>query len=155
LRFKQGYLTPPRQIYGTVPQYDFSTCKLGVSGRYQEADLNRVLGGAGRATARIISQVIAQAEHLHGVMIFAVTVDHAREIMGYLPEREAALVLGETEGVQRDQLIQAFKQRKLKYLVNVAVLTAGFDAPHIDLIAVLRPTESVSLYQQIIGRGCG
>jgi DNA repair protein RadD len=37
--------------------------------------------------------------------------------------------------------------------VNVAVLTTGFDAPHVDLIAILRPTESVSLYQQIVGRG--
>lgn len=38
-------------------------------------------------------------------------------------------------------------------MVNVAVLTTGFDAPHVDLIAILRPTESVSLYQQIVGRG--
>ncbi len=35
--------------------------------------------------------------------------------------------------------------------MNVAVLTTGFDAPHVDLIAILRPTESVSLYQQIVG----
>lgn len=37
--------------------------------------------------------------------------------------------------------------------MNVSVLTTGFDAPHVDLIAILRPTESVSLYQQIVGRG--
>jgi DNA repair protein RadD len=37
--------------------------------------------------------------------------------------------------------------------VNVSVLTTGFDAPHVDVIAILRPTESVSLYQQIVGRG--
>ncbi|MDF4799253.1 helicase-related protein, partial [Vibrio parahaemolyticus] len=48
---------------------------------------------------------------------------------------------------------QAFKNREIKYLVNVSVLTTGFDAPHVDLIAILRPTESVSLYQQIVGRG--
>ncbi len=51
------------------------------------------------------------------------------------------------------RLIHSFKQKQLKYLVNVAVLTTGFDAPHIDLIAILRPTESVTLYQQIVGRG--
>ena len=45
------------------------------------------------------------------------------------------------------------KLKKFKYLVNVSVLTTGFDAPHVDVIALLRPTESVSLYQQIIGRG--
>lgn len=46
-----------------------------------------------------------------------------------------------------------FKARKIRYLVNVSVLTTGFDAPHVDLIAILRPTESISLYQQIVGRG--
>jgi DNA repair protein RadD len=43
--------------------------------------------------------------------------------------------------------------KKFKYLVNVSVLTTGFDAPHVDVIAILRPTESNSLYQQIVGRG--
>lgn len=50
-------------------------------------------------------------------------------------------------------LIEDFKAQRFRYLVNVAVLTTGFDAPHVDLIAILRPTESVSLYQQIVGRG--
>jgi len=53
----------------------------------------------------------------------------------------------------RDSVIQAFKNKQIKFLVNVSVLTTGFDAPHVDLIAILRPTESVALYQQIVGRG--
>jgi DNA repair protein RadD len=53
----------------------------------------------------------------------------------------------------RNQTIQDYKQKKFKYLVNVSVLTTGFDAPHVDVIAILRPTESNSLYQQIVGRG--
>jgi DNA repair protein RadD len=62
-------------------------------------------------------------------------------------------VVGDTVGAEREAAIQAFKERKLKYLVNVSVLTTGFDAPHVDVIALLRPTESASLYQQIVGRG--
>jgi len=49
--------------------------------------------------------------------------------------------------------IEQFKQKKFKYLVNVSVLTTGFDAPHVDVIAILRPTDSNALYQQIVGRG--
>ncbi|MDA9317503.1 helicase-related protein [Puniceicoccaceae bacterium] len=49
--------------------------------------------------------------------------------------------------------MEEFKHKAFKYLVNVSVLTTGFDAPHVDVIAILRPTESISLYQQIIGRG--
>jgi DNA repair protein RadD len=65
----------------------------------------------------------------------------------------SALVIGDTESREREETIAAFKARKLKYLVNVSVLTTGFDAPHVDVIAILRPTESDSLYQQIVGRG--
>lgn len=86
-------------------------------------------------------------------MIFTSSVRHAKEIITYLPEDMSALVVGETEDTQRDLIIHLFKEKKIKYLVNVSVLTTGFDAPHVDVIAILRPTESVSLYQQIIGRG--
>ena len=43
--------------------------------------------------------------------------------------------------------------KEIKFLVNVSVLTTGFDAPHVDVIAILRPTQSISLFQQIVGRG--
>jgi DNA repair protein RadD len=86
-------------------------------------------------------------------MIFAATVMHAKEVMTYLPEDHSALITGDTPNSERDKIIKQFKAKQLKYLVNISVLTTGFDAPHVDFIAILRPTESVSLYQQIVGRG--
>ncbi|MDF3008371.1 MAG: box helicase, partial [Enterobacter kobei] len=106
-----------------------------------------------RITPHIISQIEEFAATRKGVMIFAATVEHAREITGLLPADDAALITGETPGSERDALIEAFKAQQFRYLVNVSVLTTGFDAPHVDLIAILRPTESISLYQQIVGRG--
>lgn len=150
---KNKFLTPAMMIDAPVVFYDFSQLNTDSFGRYAEKDLNSLLQNETRATRQIIAQVIREAENRKGVMIFASTVDHAKEIMGYLPEEESALVIGDTPGKERDQLIQSFKQQKIKYLVNVSVLTTGFDAPHVDLIAILRPTESVSLYQQIVGRG--
>lgn len=75
--------------------------------------------------------MLEYAADRQGVMIFAATVEHAREIHGLLGARgqQAALVTGETPGPERDALISAFKARELKFLVNVAVLTTGFDAP--------------------------
>jgi DNA repair protein RadD len=64
-----------------------------------------------------------------------------------------SLIIGATDSAERDNLITGFKQKEIKYLVNVSVLTMGFDALHVDMIAILRPTQSVSLYQQIVGRG--
>ena len=150
---RNHFLTPATMVDAPVVFYDFSQLSTDRFGRYSETDLNSLLKGKGRATRQIITQVITKTEKRQGAMIFASTVDHAREIMGYLPEGEAALVIGETSGKERDRLIEAFKSQSLKYLVNVSVLTTGFDAPHVDFIAILRPTESVSLYQQIVGRG--
>ena len=50
-------------------------------------------------------------------------------------------------------LIQDFKDRELKYLANVNVLSTGFDAPVVDCIVMLRPTLSPGLYYQQVGRG--
>jgi DNA repair protein RadD len=86
-------------------------------------------------------------------MIFSSSVRHAEEIMSYLPPGDSRMILGDTEMVDRNKIVKEFKGRKFKYLVNVSVLTTGFDAPHVDMIAILRPTESNSLYQQIVGRG--
>ena len=158
LMVKQGYLAEPRRIDaalfrdGEELRYDFSALSPSASGLFREEELNRVVAGH-RATPGIIAEVIERARDRQGVMLFAASVAHAEEILGYLPAAEAALVTGETPLAERERLIAAFKARELKYLVNVAVLTTGFDAPHVDLIAILRPTESVSLYQQIVGRG--
>ncbi|MGQ7270989.1 DEAD/DEAH box helicase family protein [Marinobacter nauticus] len=149
----RGYLTRPELVNAAVAQYDFSALTQDRFGEYAEKDVNQLLSKHQRVTRAIIEQVMEMAAERQGVMIFAATVQHAQEIAGYLPEQETALVTGATDLRDRDQLIQRFKQRQLKYLVNVSVLTTGFDAPHVDLIAVLRPTQSVSLYQQIVGRG--
>ncbi|WP_081948920.1 DEAD/DEAH box helicase [Litchfieldella xinjiangensis] len=152
LMVKQGYLAEPRRIDVAVERYDFSTLVPSTRGLFSEAELNRAASGQ-RVTPGIVAEIVERARERRGVMIFAATVLHAEEIVGYLPAAETALITGETPSRERQRIIADFKAERLKYLVNVAVLTTGFDAPHVDLIAILRPTESVSLYQQIVGRG--
>jgi len=50
-------------------------------------------------------------------------------------------------------VLKEFRAGRLKYLVNVNVLTTGFDAPNIDCVPLLRPTMSPGLYYQMVGRG--
>lgn len=149
---KHGFLVPPERLDMPVVQYDFSRLQAQENGLFSEADLNRELKQQQRITPHIIQQIVEFARDRQGVMIFAATVEHAREVLGLLPDSKALISAG-TPAAERDALITAFKARELLYMVNVAVLTTGFDAPHVDLIAILRPTESVSLYQQIVGRG--
>jgi DNA repair protein RadD len=148
---KNKYLTPPVVIDSPVASYDFSSLKL-VDGRYSNTEIDSLLKDQKRITPTIIANIIELSKDRKGVMIFTSSVAHAREILSLLP-MGSALVTGETPDQERDEIIEAFKKFQIKFLVNVSVLTTGFDAPHVDVIALLRPTESVSLYQQIVGRG--
>ncbi len=151
---KNKYLTPPVKVDIPVTSYDFSELIEGGKS-YTMAQLEEVLKQQRRLTPLIIKNIvdITDSYKRQGVMIFSSTVKHAQEVMESLPKGQAQLILGETEATKRDRIINAFKERAFKYLVNVSVLTTGFDAAHVDVIAILRPTESISLYQQIIGRG--
>lgn len=172
---KNGFLTPPKLIDAAVEQYDFSALKSNKFGEFDDAEVNELLGKYPRVTEGIVEQIQLLAAgnenevERKGVMIFAATVKHAKEIVGYLESKnetaglakeqsvddvsKVALITAKTKNDERARLISEFKAQKIKYLVNVSVLTTGFDAPHVDLIAILRPTQSVSLYQQIVGRG--
>ncbi|MTC76284.1 DEAD/DEAH box helicase [Providencia sp. wls1919] len=150
---KNQFLVPLERLDMPVLQYDFSQVSVNQSGIFSEQELNLSLKKQQRITPKIVAQIIEYATPLQGCMIFAATVEHAKEILSYLPQDTAALVTAETPSLERQNIIQQFKNKQLHYLVNVSVLTTGFDAPHVDVIAILRPTESVSLYQQIVGRG--
>lgn len=147
-----GYLTRPVLIDAPVSSYDFSSLRLHGASFFQ-AEIDKLLRDQKRVTRGIIENIVEMSRDRQGVMIFTSSVAHAEEIMRYLPPRVSALVVGDTESRDREDAINAFKKRELKFLVNVSVLTTGFDAPHVDVIALLRPTESAGLFQQIVGRG--
>ncbi|WP_423237389.1 DEAD/DEAH box helicase, partial [Enterobacter cloacae] len=63
------------------------------------------------------------------------------------------MVTGETPKKERDTIINDFKSGRITAVVNNNVLTTGFDHPGLDLIVVLRPSESSRLWVQILGRG--
>jgi len=148
-----GYLTPPviSEIGGDF--YETMGMELNSTGNFDASDVDMAYHGWGRKTSQIVADIVARSADRNGVMIFAATVRHAEEIMESLPPHMSAIVTGETKKTDRDRIIRDFKDRRIKYLVNVSVLTTGFDAPHVDVIALMRATESVGLLQQIIGRG--
>jgi len=149
-----GFLTAPVKVDIPVTCYDFS--ELTNNDRsYTDDEIETILKKQKRLTPLIIRNIVDVADRFDrkGVMIFSASVTHAKEVLSHLPEGDARLVIGDTDQAERDKILKDFKQKKFKYLVNVSVLTTGFDAPHVDVIAILRPTESNSLYQQIVGRG--
>jgi len=100
-------------------------------------------------------EIIDYTRDRHSVLIFASGVKHAEHVQKTLRSmgHECGFVCGETLDFDRTETLKRFRDGHLKYLTNVNVLTTGFDAPNIDCVALLRPTNSPGLYYQCIGRG--
>ena len=123
-------------------------------GDYTEGSLAELAGQA-PLTHTALQDAMARAEGRNHILVFACNVDHAKLIAHYLTMHgeTAALVCGETHADVRLNSISCFKQGHYRWLVNVAVLTTGFNFPALDCIVMLRPTASPVIYVQIVGRG--
>jgi DNA repair protein RadD len=146
-----GYLTP--MIVGNPGggKYHTANMKSDKKGRFSKGDVDKAYHGHGRLTSQIVADIVAQSSDRAGVMIFAATVKHAKEIMASLPPEISTICVG--SGPDAKQAIKDFKAQRKKYIVNVDKLTVGADFPHVDVIAILRKSGSSRLLQQIMGRG--
>ena len=103
----------------------------------------------------VVNEVISLAGDRKAWLFFCAGVLHAQNIRDVLNSKGiiAECVTGDTPQKERDTIIADYKSGKIQALTNANVLTTGFDYPDIDLIAMLRPTMSPSLYVQMAGRG--
>lgn len=149
-----GFATPPKVI-DVSEKYDTSNLELTSGGTFRQGDIDQAFVGQGKKTAAVIEDVINHSNAIgaRGVMIFGATIDHCREIMESLPNYNSGMINGEMGDKHNKEVIQKFRDQQIRYLVNVNMATVGFSCDHVDIIAILRATESSRLYQQILGRG--
>ncbi|UYE90958.1 putative helicase [Vibrio phage vB_VaS_L1] len=148
----QGFLTPPIADHEVASKYDTSGVQLNKRNQFDAKDIEQAFEGQGRLTAQIIADVVSHCQNKMCCMIFAATIQHAQEIMESLPKHNSYCVTGKTKRKDREKAIERAKTGEIKYLVSVGTLTTGVDITNVDVIAILRATESASLLQQIIGR---
>ncbi len=100
-------------------------------------------------------EVVELSEGRRGILIFCSGVAHGQNVVAKLQElgHEAGFICGETPDEERTCIVADFKAQRLRWLVNVNVLTLGFDATHVDCVVLLRATLSPGLYYQMVGRG--
>lgn len=151
---QDGYLVQPEFEVDQELMLDFSQVKIKSTGQFDQKQLADVIEKSARLTELICKQVvhIMQTQNRKGVFLFATTRRHAQEILSYLPAEESALILGDTPQDERTEILDKARRSEIKYLVNVAVLTVGIDVPIYDTLAYLRPTESMVLMVQTMGR---
>jgi ATP-dependent helicase IRC3 len=88
-------------------------------------------------------------------IVFAAGVDHAGALATSFTKHSilAKVIVGTTPSEERSQILSDFKSGRTKVIVNVGVLTEGFDEPSLETIIIAKPTRSTLLYTQIVGRG--
>lgn len=158
-----GYLSVP--VFGFADADDDALDFSGVNTRsgsweFSEKELDEIaMSDAGKKKlVRILMQVIEKTKDRNQRIVFASTKRHAREIRRILialgiDKSKIGLVTDDSSEAEKDRVIMLSKQGKLDWLINVSVLTTGFNSPLIDVVVYLRPIGSLVLLIQSMGRG--
>jgi superfamily II DNA or RNA helicase len=154
---EQGWVVPPTFGYpdDTDKQYDFS--HLNPNGwEYDEAEMDAIVSDHQKLLA-VCSDVIEKSASRKGVLIFAATQRHARQIaaamkdLGVDPDT-IGVITEKTKDKDRRRILDQAKTGVIKYTINVAVLTTGVNVPWWDTLVFMRPIGSLVLLIQAIGR---
>jgi len=159
---RDGYLCPLVTKAGRR-KADFARLHVR-GGEFVPGEVEELMDQEGLVSAAC-AEIVALTQDRRSVLVFASGVRHGRHVARVLERtsgRQCGFICGETPAGERAELIARFRRddrgslfgrEPLKYLVNVNVLTTGFDAPNIDCVAILRPTLSPGLWYQMVGRG--
>lgn len=148
----QGFLSP---LVSKQPATRLDVSKVGTrAGDFIARDLAAAVDQ--EATTRAaVTEIIEYGKDRKSWLAFCSGVDHARHVAEEFGRQgiTCQTIFGDTPKDERDAIIAAFKRGEIRALASMGVLTTGFNAPAVDLIALLRPTQSAGLYVQMVGRG--
>ena len=151
----EGYLSP---LMSRVVKGEIETRGLHIRrGEFVEREVDALVN-KDEMILSACEEIVAKSLEYNRrkVLIFTANIEHAQKVCEKIKElsgEDCELVVGDTTLKQRNELLEKFKSDSLRYIVNVNVLTTGFDNPEIDLVAIIRPTASPGLYYQMAGRG--
>lgn len=148
---KEGYLC---RLIGYRIQTDTDISEVETShGDYTASQLEETINTPLR-NAIVVKAYLEFAPQQKAV-VFASGVQHAADLATSFAQKQISVrvVIGSTPDEERAQTLADFTSGKVRVIVNVGVLTEGFDEPSIGAIILARPTRSTLLYTQIVGRG--
>jgi len=149
---KQKFLSP---LISKAADFQMDPSKVKVTaGDYVVKQLGMAFD-QNTITNKICKELVKYEKIRKNWLLFAIDIAHAEHVATELSTYgiKAMYVHSNMPIELRDEIIRLYREGSIKALVNVAVLTTGFDYPEIDMIALLRPTRSPVLHVQMIGRG--
>lgn len=154
---EQEFLAKPRHIvFKSGLEYELSEEESNQYEKFNDfpPGFLKKLANDKKRNLQIIQRLLKIPKE-YSTLVYACTVKHAHLLSMLLNEngRPAGVVSSDTPNSIRRGLIHSFKSKEIHFICNFGVLTTGFDAPKTDCIVLCRPTTSVVLYEQIVGRG--
>ena len=148
---REGYLSPVVAPALRFPQIDTE----GVKTKGGDFDEDELAKRAKQVTHECVRVALEHAPDRKHFMWFAVNIEHAHMIDDALQAagESSVIIHGNLEKSERVDGIEAYQKKQHRHIVSVAMLTTGFNAPFVDCIVSLRPTRSLVLWRQIVGRG--
>jgi DNA repair protein RadD len=149
---KDGYLTELVTV-PTETRLDVTGVHMR-GGEFVESELQQAVN-LDHVTRAAVAEILRHGRDRGSWIVFCSGVAHAENVAAAIRSAGVSCesVSGDTPQAQRDSILRRFKAGELRAVSNNNVLTTGFDAPGIDLIACLRPTGSPGLWVQMLGRG--
>ena len=157
----EGYLAKvnyERLTYAPSGEFELSQKERSVlqDGLDVPSSVLKKLGADEKRNLLVLSRILDEAINTDSkIIVFACSVDHAHLLANILTVKgvKAAAVTSRTRSDHRRKLIREFRDSdEVQVLTNYGVLTTGFDAPRTNVAVVARPTNSVVLFSQMIGR---
>ena len=151
---EEGYLCP---LTSKDPSHKMDTQGVGLNGgEFIRSQLDDHAAHEEVVRAAVL-ELLSWTHDRHSCLIFCCGKKHAAMVRDFLgeqvPRDQVAYVDGDSSPGERASILDRFKAQQIRYLVNIDVLTTGFDAPNVDAVGLLRPTMSPGLLYQMIGRG--
>ncbi|KQO90052.1 MAG: DEAD/DEAH box helicase [Methylobacteriaceae bacterium] len=105
-------------------------------------------------TRAAVEEMVGYGRERRAWLAFCAGLAHAASVRDAIRAEgiSCETVTAETGKRERDRMVRDFRAGKIRCLVSVGVLSTGFNVPEVDLIALLRPTQSAGLYVQQVGR---
>lgn len=146
--FDAGYLAPLE--YYNFDVIDRSKLETNSSGTdFTQTSLRRYYKSIDMPS-RIVRTAKTILSKRKNLLIFCALIEEAQTVKKRIPGSE--ILTGDTKKEERERILSQFKKGIIKCLINVGVLTTGFDYPGLESVLMARSTMSLSLYYQIVGR---
>ena len=144
-----GFLSKYRVFAPSKP--DLTNVKT-TAGDYNNAQLAAAMTGGG-LTGDALEHYRKHADGKQAI-VFAVNIEHSKSIVAQFNEAgiASAHIDGTTPSLEREDIVERFRYGETKVLSNVNILTEGFDLPNVEVAILLRPTKSLSMFLQMVGR---